>query len=61
LDKKMDRAMETGANKLVTCCPSCMMQLNFGARRHHWNAEVVHIVDLLSPFYKVLPKKAASQ
>ncbi len=61
LDKKIDRAMETGATKLVTCCPSCIMQLKFGAQRHKWNAEVVHIVDLLSPFYKVLPKKAASQ
>ena len=46
LDKKMDRAMSTGAAKLATCCPSCNMQLKYGTVRSHWDCEVVHPVVL---------------
>lgn len=46
LDKKMDKAMSTGADKLATCCPSCTMQLKYGTERCHWNCEVVHPVVL---------------
>lgn len=46
LDKKMDRAMSTGAAKLATCCPSCSMQLRYGTERSHWDCEVVHPVVL---------------
>ncbi|NLW92409.1 MAG: (Fe-S)-binding protein [Syntrophomonadaceae bacterium] len=46
LDKKMDRAMSTGAAKLATCCPSCTMQLKYGTVRSHWDCEVVHPVVL---------------
>lgn len=52
LDKKMDKAMQTGASVLATCCPSCMMQLGYGVKRHKWNAKVVHPVQLLSQAYK---------
>ncbi|CFX44739.1 Glycolate oxidase, iron-sulphur subunit [Syntrophomonas zehnderi OL-4] len=55
LDKKMDNAMMTGATKLATCCPSCMMQLRFGANRNNWDAEVVHPVVLLAECYKKTP------
>ncbi|KUG04241.1 iron-sulfur cluster-binding protein [hydrocarbon metagenome] len=50
LDKKMDHAMETGADILATCCPSCMMQLNYGCKRHKWDVEVLHPVELLSRY-----------
>jgi glycolate oxidase iron-sulfur subunit len=52
LDRKMDNAMATGAEKLATCCPSCMMQLRYGMERHHWNCEVVHPVELVSQSYR---------
>ncbi len=52
LDRKMDHAMETGADILTTCCPSCLMQLNYGCQRHNWKAEVVHPVVLLSRSYQ---------
>lgn len=55
LDKKMDRAMETGADCIATCCPSCSMQLRHGIVRHNWNARVVHPVELLSAYYNALP------
>ncbi len=51
LDKKMDNAMATGADVLATCCPSCMMQLKYGVRRHNWTASVHHPVELLSEYY----------
>jgi len=55
LDKKMDNAMLTGASKIATCCPSCMMQLRYGISRSNMKAEVVHPVVLLSESYKKPP------
>jgi glycolate oxidase iron-sulfur subunit len=52
LDKKMDSAMETKADFIATCCPSCMMQLNHGINRRQWKAQVVHPVELLSKSYQ---------
>ncbi|MDD4802818.1 MAG: (Fe-S)-binding protein [Syntrophomonas sp.] len=54
LDHKMHNAMETGASKIATCCPSCMMQLRHGIKRENWNAEVVHPVELICESYKGL-------
>lgn len=51
LDKKMDHVMETGAEYLATCCPSCTMQLRHGISRHSWQARVVHPIELLSAYY----------
>jgi glycolate oxidase iron-sulfur subunit len=56
LDHKMDNAMETGADYLATCCPSCSMQLRHGIARHKWNAKVVHPVELLSEYYNAVPE-----
>jgi len=52
LDKKMDNAMQTGADILTTCCPSCIIQLKYGCKRHNWDVEVLHPVELLSRCYK---------
>ncbi|QGT99416.1 putative glycolate dehydrogenase, 2-subunit type [Candidatus Syntrophocurvum alkaliphilum] len=52
LDKKMDSAMETGADKIATCCPSCTMQLKYGIKRHKWKADIVHPVELLNNSYQ---------
>jgi glycolate oxidase iron-sulfur subunit len=52
LDKKMDNAMATAADVLATCCPSCMMQLKYGCKRHNWQVEVRHPVELLSRYYQ---------
>lgn len=52
LDKKMDKVMETGADKLATCCPSCMMQLKYGVRRHNWSCQVIHPIVLVSDCYQ---------
>lgn len=55
LDKKMDSIMETGAEKIATSCPSCIMQISYGTRRHHFNSEVVHPVELVSQAYAKKP------
>lgn len=55
LDRKMDNAMQTGADILATCCPSCMLQLRHGVNRHNWNCRVVHPVELLSEYYLDIP------
>jgi len=52
LDKKMDNVAATGAALLATCCPSCMMQLNYGVTRHGLPIQVVHPVELLSRSYQ---------
>ncbi len=52
LDRKMASAMATGAHILATCCPSCTMQLRYGAKRNKWDVKVLHPVELLSQAYK---------
>lgn len=59
LDYKMDRAMETGAKRLATCCPSCMMQLQHGVDRYKWDCQVVHPVEMLAEYYQNLPELAS--
>jgi len=51
LDKKMANVIQTGADLLATCCPSCMMQLRHGIEREKWDAEVVHPVELWNKLY----------
>ena len=56
LDHKMDNAMATGAEYLATCCPSCMMQLQYGVKRHKWDCRVVHPIELVYEYYQSLPE-----
>ncbi|HOQ09434.1 MAG TPA: (Fe-S)-binding protein [Syntrophomonadaceae bacterium] len=58
LDRKMDNAMATGADYLATCCPSCMMQLQYGVRRCKWDCQVVHPIELVYEYYQSLPEIA---
>lgn len=52
LDKKMENAAATGAAVIATCCPSCIMQLQYGVRRRGLPVQVLHPVELLSRSYK---------
>jgi glycolate oxidase iron-sulfur subunit len=52
LDRKMDNIEKSGAHVIASCCPSCIMQLKYGVKRHQLEAEVVHPVELLNNFYK---------
>lgn len=48
LERKMAGFKATGADYLVTSCPACAMQLEFGMRSHGLKGEVVHPVELLA-------------
>ena len=46
-DKRIQEAKETGAEILVTACPTCVSQLGLAARRSRTRIEVVDMVDLI--------------
>ena len=43
IDRKMGFVSATGASVVVTECPSCMMQLSYGARRAGLDVEVLNV------------------
>lgn len=45
--KKMASIQKSGAKKVVTACPGCMIQLMDGVRRYGLEVEVVHLSQLL--------------
>jgi len=47
LDRKMQNLARTGADLLVTACPSCILQLSHGVRRAGLKVEVRHIGEVL--------------
>jgi iron-sulfur cluster protein len=47
LAKKLDDAIRTGAELLVTECPGCVMQLRGGARRQGLALQVEHLAEVL--------------
>jgi len=47
LDRKMERVAAARLDVLVTGNPGCLFQLQYGARRHGLDLEVVHIADLI--------------
>lgn len=51
LDRKMDNFARTSAETLVTACPSCMLQLSYGARRKGLPVQVLHTVQVLERGY----------
>ena len=64
LDRKMERVAEANLDVLVTGNPGCLFQLQYGARKHGLELEVVHIAGFLcrslsshpdSPFDNPLP------
>jgi glycolate oxidase iron-sulfur subunit len=52
--KKANYIAATGADVVATSCPSCMMQLEDMLRRNGLPQKVVHIVELLAPYYPLL-------
>ena len=48
LDRKMSRVAETEALVLATSCPSCIIQLAFGARRSKLPVKVKHVAEVLA-------------
>jgi glycolate dehydrogenase iron-sulfur subunit len=51
LDRKMGRVSSTGASIVATSCPSCMLQLGYGARKMGLNVKVMHVTQVLDMAY----------
>lgn len=47
LDRKIDNVARTGAQALVTSCPSCMIHLTYGVRRRGLPVRVLHLTQVL--------------
>jgi len=48
LDRKIENFKSTGADLLVTACPSCIIHLTVGMRRHGLDGKVCHISELIA-------------
>jgi len=51
LDKKMEAVNATGAERIVTANPGCMLQLRAGVERHGHGQRVSHVVEILDEAY----------
>jgi glycolate oxidase iron-sulfur subunit len=47
LQKKMDEVNATGAERIVTANPGCMLQLRAGVERWGRGQRVLHVVEIL--------------
>ncbi|WP_297216295.1 L-lactate dehydrogenase (quinone) large subunit LdhH [uncultured Desulfovibrio sp.] len=52
LENKIAHVRETGAQRLVTDCPGCVLQIRGGARKHELPIRVSHLVELLAETVK---------
>ncbi len=52
LDKKMQSVNSTGAERVVTCNPGCMLQLRAGVERHGRGQRVSHVIEILDEAYR---------
>jgi glycolate oxidase iron-sulfur subunit len=52
LDKKMRSANSTGAARIVTANPGCVLQLRAGVERHGHGQRVSHVVEVLDEAYR---------
>jgi glycolate oxidase iron-sulfur subunit len=52
LDKKIEAVNSTGAGRIVTCNPGCMLQLRAGVERNGRGQRVSHVIELLDEAYR---------
>ncbi len=53
LEKKMEAIQATGADRIVTANPGCMLQLRVGADRWGRGQQVSHVVEILDEAYRL--------
>jgi glycolate oxidase iron-sulfur subunit len=56
LEKKMRSVNSTGADRIVTANPGCMLQLRAGVERHGHGQRVSHVVEVLDEAYRSASK-----
>ena len=54
LNKKMLSVNATGAARIVTCNPGCMLQLRAGVARHGLGQRVSHVIEVLDEAYRAV-------
>ncbi len=54
LEKKMTSVNSTGASRIVTANPGCMLQLRAGVQRHGRGQRVSHVVEVLDEAYRAV-------
>ncbi|MGA3187872.1 MAG: heterodisulfide reductase-related iron-sulfur binding cluster [Bryobacteraceae bacterium] len=54
LAKKMQSVNSTGAGRIVTCNPGCMLQLRAGVKREGHGQRVSHVVEILDEAYRAV-------
>ena len=52
LEKKMESVNATGAERIATANPGCMLQLRAGVERFGRGQRVSHVVEILDEAYK---------
>ncbi|RMH61952.1 MAG: (Fe-S)-binding protein [Calditrichaeota bacterium] len=57
LDRKMEHIKESGAGIVVTGNPGCIIQLQYGNKRHGVAPRVLHPVSLINRLYQQSPKR----
>lgn len=56
LEKKMASVNSTGAGRVATCNPGCMLQLRAGAKRYGRGQRVSHVIEILDEAYRAAAK-----
>jgi len=56
LQKKMEFVNASGAARIVTANPGCMLQLRVGVERWGRGQRVSHVVEILDEAYRLAPK-----
>ena len=52
LEKKMQNVNATGAERIATANPGCMLQLRAGVVKHGHGQRVYHVVEILDEAYR---------
>ena len=52
LEKKMQNVNATGADRIATANPGCMLQLRAGVVKHGHGQRVSHVVEILDEAYR---------
>ena len=58
--RKLDHALEAGAEVIVTANPGCLLQLRAGLAERGSSVQVVHLADLLDQVYRESESSAAA-
>jgi glycolate oxidase iron-sulfur subunit len=56
LEKKMENVNATGADRIATANPGCMLQIRAGVEKHGHGQRVSHVIEILDEAYRSAPR-----